>query len=89
MPETSRRTLDSVGDLFDKYLLPKVALVIILLASLVGTAVTFRLAGRWAPVEVIAKWLYFVGLGVLTGGLLWKHGFVRPADLESGCERVL
>jgi len=93
MPETSRRTLDSVGDdLFDKYLLPKVALVIILLASLVGTAVTFRLAGRWAPVEVIAKWLYFVGLGVLTGGLLWKHGFVRPADLESGaneyCERM-
>jgi putative copper export protein len=33
-------------------------------------------------VLLAAKWGYFVALGVLTGGLLWKHAFVRPADLD-------
>jgi uncharacterized membrane protein len=73
-------------DLFDKYTLPKVALMIILAASLVGTAVSVRLTGWWAPGITLVKWSYFVALGVLVGGLVWKHGFVRPQDLETGAE---
>ncbi|MBZ6493930.1 hypothetical protein [Natrinema longum] len=67
-------------DLFDKYVLPKIALVVILTGSLIGTWVTGRLSGQSAVVT-LAKWSYFVSLGVLTGGLVWKHCFVRPRDL--------
>jgi putative copper export protein len=73
-------------DLFDKYALPKAALAVILVASLAGTAVSVRLAGAWSLVVVGATWIYLVALGVLTGGLLWKHGFVRPRDLEAGAD---
>ncbi|MGB9963623.1 CopD family protein [Halobacterium hubeiense] len=70
-------------DLFDKYLLPKAALAVILAASLVGTALTLDLAGQWSPLLALAKWAYLVALGVLLGGLLWKHGFVRPGDVDA------
>jgi len=70
--------------LFDRYLLPKVALVVILAASLLGTWVSLRLLARAEPPVVLAKWGYFVALGVLVGGLCWKHAFVRPADLDAG-----
>lgn len=32
----------------------------------------------------VARWAYLVAMGVLTGGLVWKHLFVRPADLGDG-----
>ncbi|WP_135820758.1 hypothetical protein [Halostella litorea] len=87
------QTVGAVADdLFDRYLLPKVALTIILVASLVGVGVSVRLSGRWRPLLVVAKWAQFVALGVLAGGLLWKHGFVRPRDVEADageyCERM-
>jgi uncharacterized membrane protein len=69
------------SELFDRYTLPKVALLVILAASLVGTWVNTALSGAGGPAFVILKWAYFVALGVLTGGLVWKHVFVRPADL--------
>ena len=73
------------GDaLFDRYTLPKVALAIILVASLVGAWVTTALSGGTGITLAIARWAYFVALGVLTGGLVWKHAFVRPADLGTG-----
>ncbi|ELY86352.1 hypothetical protein [Natrinema altunense] len=80
-PATMRTT--AATDLFDKYVLPKVALVVILAGSLAGTWVSGRLGGQSAAVT-LAKWLYFVALGVLTGGLVWKHCFVRPRDLGMG-----
>lgn len=67
--------------LFDRYTLPKVALTVIVAASLVGVWVTTALNGRGGVYFTLAKWGYFVALGVLTGGLVWKHLFVRPADL--------
>jgi putative copper resistance protein D len=70
--------------LFDRYTLPKVALTVILAASLVGVWLTTTLHGRWGVPVVLAKWAYLVALGVLTGGLVWKHLFVRPADLGTG-----
>jgi len=69
-------------DLFDRYTLPKIALTVILAASLIGTWVTVTLAGG-TGFDAVAKWAYFVALGVLTGGLIWKHAFVRPADLST------
>ena len=87
MAQSEQRTSTALADdLFDKYALPKAALIIILVASLAGTAVSVRLAGVWSLVDVAATWLYLVALGVLTGGLLWKHGFVRPRDLEAGAD---
>lgn len=71
----------AAGDLFDRYLLPKIALTIILVASLVGTAVSLALSSGWDPVHVVAKWVFLVALGIVTGGLCWKHAFVRPGDV--------
>lgn len=82
--QEKRTVTESSTDLFDKYTLPKVALVVILAAALVGTWVTSSLAGRSGPVFSLAKWSYFVALGVLAGGLVWKHVFVRPLDLGDG-----
>jgi hypothetical protein len=79
-------------DLFDRYTLPKIALTIILTASLAGTVLTLRLGGGESLAVVLAKWGYLVSLGVLVGGLCWKHGFVRPQDLDEGtseyCRRM-
>lgn len=72
-------------DLFDKYVLPKIALGVILAASLVGAWASTTLAGSDAALAA-ARWAYFVSLGVLAGGLLWKHGFVRPDDLAAGAQ---
>lgn len=93
MAETQYESVEATGDeLFDRYTLPKVALTIILLASFVGTYLTLRLGGTESLLVVLAKWLYLVTLGVLVGGLCWKHVFVRPGDLEDGtstyCERM-
>ncbi|WP_436925439.1 hypothetical protein [Halosimplex amylolyticum] len=85
MSESQTRTApDRTDALFDRYALPKAALTVILAASLVGTWVTTRLAGDASAALTAAKWAYFVALGVLTGGLVWKHVFVRPADLGDG-----
>ncbi|GAB7012331.1 hypothetical protein [Halolamina salina] len=82
MPEPQTGTTAEQPDaLFDRYTLPKVALGVILAASLAGTWVTATLDGTATLAGAVAKWLYLVGLGVLTGGLVWKHVFVRPADL--------
>jgi putative copper resistance protein D len=72
------------AELFDRYTLPKVALTIILGASLLGTWVSTTLTGLSDVGFVLVKWLYFVSLGVLAGGLLWKHAFVRPTDIGDG-----
>lgn len=76
-------TESQATDLFDKYTLPKLALGIILAASLVGTTITVRLTGQWSLSHTIFKWAYFIALGVLMGGLVWKHGFVRPHDFDT------
>lgn len=82
MADATQTVGTAADDLFDKYLLPKAALAVILAASLVGTALSLELTGRYALAVAAAKWGYFVALGVLLGGLLWKHGFVRPDDVD-------
>jgi putative copper export protein len=93
MAESQYETAESTGDeLFDRYTLPKIALTIILAASLVGTYLTLHLGGTESVLMVWAKWLYLVTIGILVGGLCWKHVFVRPGDLDEGtntyCERM-
>jgi putative copper resistance protein D len=81
MSETQRpQTAEASDDLFDRYTLPKIALSIILVASLLGVWLTTTLSGD-SLVTALAKWAYFVALGILTGGFVWKHWFVRPDDL--------
>jgi uncharacterized membrane protein len=85
MPDSQTRTAAEQPDaLFDRYTLPKVALAVILAASLVGTWVSTTRNGLTGPALAVAKWGYLVAMGVLTGGLVWKHAFVRPADLGDG-----
>jgi len=87
MADVTHEQAGTVADeLFDKYLLPKAALTVILAASLVGTALTLDLTDRWSPALALAKWGYLVALGVLLGGLLWKHGFVRPGDVDAAAD---
>lgn len=87
MAETSSTAVQTMADeLFDKYLLPKIALAVILLSSLIGTLVSVRLMSSWDLVFALVKWAYFVSLGTLTGSLLWKHAFVRPADFDTAAE---
>ncbi|MXR52331.1 hypothetical protein GRX03_12045 [Halovenus sp. WSH3] len=92
MGQSQHESVETGGtELFDRYTLPKVALTIILVASLAGTTLTLRLSGVGAVAVVLAKWGYLVALGVLVGGLCWKHLFVRPQDLDdtgSYCERM-
>ncbi|WP_135365678.1 hypothetical protein [Halosimplex halophilum] len=83
MSSDTRTAAEESDPLFDRYTLPKVALTVILAASLVGTWVTARLGGAGVGVAAV-KWAYFVAVGVLTGGFVWKHLFVRPADLGEG-----
>ncbi|WP_459193226.1 hypothetical protein [Halosimplex sp. J119] len=85
MPESQHSTAAERTDaLFDRYTLPKVALTVILAASLIGTWVTTTLNGQAGAAVTLAKWAFFVALGVLTGGFVWKHLFVRPADIGEG-----
>jgi uncharacterized membrane protein len=82
MPESQTQTTAEQTDaLFDRYTLPKIALAVILVASLVGTWVTTTLSGTSNLTLAVATWTYLVALGVLTGGLVWKHLFVRPVNL--------
>ncbi|MFB6254771.1 MAG: hypothetical protein ABEI06_09180, partial [Halobacteriaceae archaeon] len=69
--------------LFDKYLLPKAALTVILIASFVGTAISVHISHGWNVQLALSKWGYFVALGTMTGGLFWKHGFIRPESIDS------
>lgn len=83
MPDSQTGVRTTVStDLFDRYLLPKIALAVILTGSLLGTWVSGRFGGQSLAVT-LAKWSYLVAVGVLTGGLVWKHCFVRPRDLEA------
>ncbi|PZN13161.1 MAG: hypothetical protein DIU69_01305 [Bacillota bacterium] len=66
----------------NRYMLPRVALTFISLASLAGIYLTLRMQG--APVELVPlRWLQLAGLGVLGGGCLWWGLFVRVDDAEA------
>ncbi|MCC6148038.1 MAG: hypothetical protein IT308_10780 [Anaerolineaceae bacterium] len=67
--------------LLDKYLLPKVALTVISIASFIGIWLTMTThnAGTW--LQVLTRWLHLISFAFLTGGTMWKGLFAQPGDL--------
>ncbi len=65
--------------LLDKYMLPKVALTVITIASLVGTWLTMTTHGAGAVGPVAVRWLHLIAFAALTGGFMWMGLFIRPA----------
>ena len=66
--------------LLDKYMLPKVALTVITIASLVGVWLTMSTHGAGALGPVAVRWLHLISFATLTGGFLWISFFIRPAE---------
>lgn len=70
--------------LFDRYLLPKVALTFISIASMVGVYLTMSTHGAPAAWALV-RWIHLAALGVLAGGTMWWGFFVRRPS-EAGDE---
>lgn len=70
-----------LGRYVNRYLLPRVALTVISLASLVGVYLTLRAQGM-PPWLVVPRWAGLVGLGILAGGTMWWSRFVVPRDTQ-------
>lgn len=71
------RTADG---LLDRYWLPKIALVFISIASLLGVLLTMTTHGASWDLALV-RWLHMAGLGALAGGAMWWGWFVRrPSD---------
>lgn len=66
--------------LLDKYVLPKVALTVISIASFVGVWLTMTTHGAGTWTQVATRWLHLISFAFLTGGAMWKGLFARPAD---------
>lgn len=66
--------------LLDKYILPKVALTVITIASLAGVWLTMTTHGAGVWWQVVPRWLHLVSFGLLAGGAMWKGVFTEPAD---------
>ncbi|MCZ7552459.1 MAG: hypothetical protein M5U05_07720 [Anaerolineales bacterium] len=66
--------------LLDKYVLPKVALTVISIASFVGVWLTMTTHGAGAWLQVIPRWLHLVSFAFLAGGTMWKALFTEPAE---------
>ncbi len=78
------RSAPAAQGLVNKYMLPKVALTLIGIASLAGVYLTMRTHGA-APLEVFLRWLHLISLATLTGGVMWWAFFLR----ESGAALTL
>lgn len=72
-----RPHLQTAEGLINRYLLPKVALAVIGIASLVGTYLTMTTHGA-GPAQALVRWLFLTALGTLAGGTLWWGLFLRP-----------
>lgn len=66
--------------LFNRYLLPRVALAVIAIGSLVGVYLTMSTHGA-PPAWALVRWLHLIALGTLAGGAMWWGFFQRRPDL--------
>jgi len=67
--------------LLDKYMLPKVALTVISIASFVGVLLTMTTHGAGNLFQVVTRWLHLISFAFLIGGTMWKGLFAKPAEL--------
>jgi hypothetical protein len=65
--------------LFNRYLLPRVALTVIAIGSLAGVYLTMSTHGA-APIWALVRWLHLIGLGTLAGGAMWWGLFQRRPE---------
>lgn len=77
IPLSAPRSQPRQTQLLDKYVLPKVALTVITIASLIGTWLTMQTHGAGSWTAVIPRWLHLATFGLLAGGYMWKALFVR------------
>ncbi|MCB0005521.1 MAG: hypothetical protein KDE09_00365 [Anaerolineales bacterium] len=66
--------------LLDKYMLPKVALTVITVASFIGVWLTMTTHGAGTWLQVSTRWLHLISFAALAGGYMWKGLFARPAQ---------
>lgn len=66
--------------LLDKYVLPKVALTVITIASFTGVWLTMTTHGAGTWLQVSVRWLHLIAFAALAGGYMWKGLFARPAQ---------
>ncbi len=76
---------DLTSQFLNKFMLPKIALTIIGIASLLGVSVTSWLEGIQDPFAIAARWLIFATLGVLLGSSLWENA-EKPGILSHQVE---
>lgn len=56
--------------LLDKYVLPKVALTMITIASFMGTWLTMTTHGAGSWFQVSTRWLHLISFATLAGGFM-------------------
>ncbi len=74
-------TVTTSTRLLDKYVLPKVALSVISIASFVGVWVTMTTHGAGTWLQVATRWLHLISFAFMAGGTMWKGLFAAPAEL--------
>lgn len=74
-------------DLFNRYLLPKVAMVLISAASLAGVYLTMHFHGGAFP-DAFVRWVHLWAVATLAGGMMWWLFFVRPPAERDAMESV-
>lgn len=79
-PRTPSESSRQLGEgLFNRYLLPRVALTVIGISSLAGVYLTMTTHGA-PPVWALVRWLHLIALGTLAGGAMWWGAFQRRPD---------
>lgn len=64
---------------FDKYMLPKVAMVLVSLASLLGGIITGLRHEWFHPAILVTRWATLWLLALLLGSQMWKLLYLRPS----------
>lgn len=83
-PGTAEKVVSS--KILDKYVLPKVALTVIIFASAAGVALSGLREGQTALVPLAVRWVAFLTLAAWTGTLFWRtlilHGAIGKRQTE-------
>ncbi|MBI2953140.1 MAG: hypothetical protein HYY30_02420 [Chloroflexi bacterium] len=82
-------TLDSTPvstRLLDRYVLPKVAMILIMISVAAGSWLSLSGIGAAEAGLIAAKWVHFLALSILVGGSLWGAIYARRSYEEHGIE---
>ncbi len=85
-PNFALRTEADPRGLLNRYMLPKVAMVVISIAAAVGTVLTTVVASSMGWVGAGGSYAYLMGVGIAFGGLIWRWQVVAPAGRMVGTQ---